>query len=303
MGGRVVSELGRVKAATVAGDAEDHTAGGAASSRAIVGGRNLPVAIVVGVVLAALFLGSLVWDPIAFTGVVALVMVVATLESHRVLRAVGHPLQVPVLLAATLVMLFGTYRLGYTGQVAGVLVLLVGAIVWPLVSGPRTAVVDQVATTVFFGLWVTFLGSFAVLLVLRPGFGNWAVLAVIGAAILSDIGGYAFGVTFGRHKLAPQVSPNKSWEGLIGGLVLATTVGAAVLPVVDPAFTAVLGGVIAGGAAVASVVGDLAESLIKRDLGVKDLGDVLPGHGGILDRIDGILIALPVGYVLVALLL
>lgn len=287
----------------MAGDAEDPTAGDAASSRAMVGGRNLPVAIVVGVVMAALFLASLAWDPIAFTAVVALVMVVATVESHRILRTVGHPLQVPVLLVATVVMLFGTYRLGYTGQVAGVLVLLIGAIVWPLLWGPRTDVVDRVATTVFFGLWVAFLGSFAVLLVQRPGVGPWAVLAVIGAAILSDIGGYAFGVTFGRHKLAPQVSPNKSWEGLIGGLVVATTGGAVILPFADPAFTPVLGGVIAAGAAIASVVGDLAESLIKRDLGVKDLGDVLPGHGGVLDRVDGILIALPVGYVLVALLL
>ncbi len=159
------------------------------------------------------------------------------------------------------------------------------------------------STTVFFGLWVGFLGSFAVLLVQRPGVGPLAVMAVIGAAILSDIGGYAFGVTLGRHKLAPRVSPNKTWEGLLGGLLVATVAGAVVLPLFGDRFTPLIGAMIAGTAAIASVVGDLAESMVKRGFGVKDLGDVLPGHGGVLDRVDGILFALPVGYVAAVLVL
>jgi phosphatidate cytidylyltransferase len=287
----------------MAGNADDLTAGEATSSRAVVGGRNLPVAIAVGVLLASLFLGSLFWDPIAFTGVVALVMVVAIIEAHRVLRVVGYPLQVQVLLLATVVMLFGAYQLGHTGQAIGVLVLFVGTLLWQLIDGTQDTAVHAMATTVFFGLWVGFLGSFAVLLVRQPGVGVVAVVAVIGAAILADIGGYAFGVTFGRHKLAPRVSPNKSWEGLIGGLLVATVAGASILPLLDEQFTPLIGATIAVAAAAASAVGDLAESMIKRDLGVKDLGGVLPGHGGILDRVDGILLALPVGYVAAALLL
>jgi phosphatidate cytidylyltransferase len=287
----------------MAGNADDLTAGEATSSRAVVGGRNLPVAIAVGVLLASLFLGSLFWDPIAFTGVVALVMVVAIIEAHRVLRVVGYPLQVQVLLLATVVMLFGAYQFGHTGQAIGVLVLFVGTLLWQLIDGTQDTAVHAMATTVFFGLWVGFLGSFAVLLVRQPGVGVVAVVAVIGAAILADIGGYAFGVTFGRHKLAPRVSPNKSWEGLIGGLLVATVAGASILPLLDEQFTPLIGATIAVAAAAASAVGDLAESMIKRDLGVKDLGGVLPGHGGILDRVDGILLALPVGYVAAALLL
>lgn len=286
----------------MAGNAQAPDAKGA-SSRAVVGGRNLPAAIAVGLVMAGLFLASLFWDPIAFTAVVAVVMIVAYLESHRVLKPVGHPLQLSVLLLAALTMSFGTYLLGHLGQLVGVLVLLVGAVLWQLIEGEGRPAVQTMSATVFFGLWVGFLGSFAVLLVQRPGVGPLAVLAVIGAAILSDIGGYAFGVTLGRHKLAPRISPNKTWEGLLGGLVVATAAGAIVLPLFDERFSPLIGALIAGTAAIASVIGDLAESMIKRDLGVKDLGDVLPGHGGVLDRVDGILFALPVGYVVAVLLL
>ncbi|TVR35400.1 MAG: phosphatidate cytidylyltransferase [Nitriliruptor sp.] len=286
----------------MAGDAQAPDAG-ESSSRAVVGGRNLPVAIAVGVVLAGLFLAALFWHPIAFTAVVAVVIIMAFVESHRVLAPVGFPLQVSVLLLTALTITFGTYLLGHLGQLAGVLVLLVGAVLWQLIEGEGRRAVQTMSTTVFFGLWVGFLGSFAILLVQRPGVGPLAVLAVIGAAILSDIGGYAFGVTLGKHKLAPRVSPNKTWEGLLGGLVVAIAAGAIVLPLLDERFTPLIGGMIAGLAAVASVIGDLAESMVKRDLGVKDLGDVLPGHGGVLDRVDGILFALPVGYVAAVLVL
>ena len=286
----------------MAGNAQAPKAG-ESSSRAVVGGRNLPVAIAVGVVMAGLFLTSLFWDPLAFTVVVAVVIAVAFIESDRVLTPVGHPLQLSVLLLTGLILSFGTYLLGHIGQIVGVLVLLVGAVLWQLIEGESRPAVRTISTTVFFGLWVGFFGSFAVLLVQLPGVGPLAVLAVIGAAILSDIGGYAFGVTLGRHKLAPRVSPNKTWEGLLGGLVVATVAGAVVLPLFDERFSIPIGALIAGTAAVASVVGDLAESMVKRDLGVKDLGDVLPGHGGVLDRVDGIIFALPFGYVVAVLVL
>lgn len=272
------------------------------ASRAVVGGRHLPVAIAVGLTLAALFLGSLFWHPLAFVVVIAGLAVTGLVETGRMLVRVGLRLDVPVVVAATLVMLFGAYAAGTTGLLGGVVVLVVGGLVARLADPRRTEVTRTLGLTMLFGLWVGLLASFAVLLVDRPH-GPVVVLAVIGGAILSDIGGYAFGVTLGRHKLAPVLSPNKTWEGLVGALLLPTVLAALLLPMIDGPFTATSAAVVAGVSSLAAMIGDLAESMLKRDLGVKDLGSVLPGHGGILDRVDGILLALPVGTLAVELLL
>jgi phosphatidate cytidylyltransferase len=270
----------------------------ATSSRGVVGGRNLPVAIAVGVVMAGLFLVTLFWHPVTFAVVVGILVCVAYLEVDRVLRTVGTRLQVPVLIVSTLAMLFGAFDARHAGQMVGVLVLFLGAVVWQLADRDRSNILERLAVTVLFGLWVGFLASFAILLVARTDAAAMGVLAVIGSAILSDIGGYAFGVAFGRHKVAPTVSPNKTWEGLIGGLVLSTAGAALALPLLDERYTWLLAAAIGFACGLASFVGDLLESLIKRDLGGKDLGGLLPGHGGVLDRVDGILVALPVGYLL-----
>lgn len=266
-----------------------------------VGGRNLPVAIGVGLALAALFLGSLLWHPAAFSVVVAALALTAHVESDRVLRTIGLRLETPVLIVATLVMLFGAYHAGQTGQAIGVAVLVLGGVVWQLSDSSRTEVSRRLSMTWLFGLWVGFLPSFGVLLVNRPD-GAVAVLAVIGAVVLTDIGGFAFGVTVGRHHIAPSISPNKTWEGLIGGLVVAVGAGMAILPLFGEMFTVLSAGALVLTCGLAGFVGDLAESMLKRDLGVKDLGQVLPGHGGVLDRVDGIIFALPVGYYAVELL-
>jgi phosphatidate cytidylyltransferase len=267
----------------------------------MVGGRNLPLAIAVGLLLAGLFLGSLFWHPAAFALVVGGLTVIAHLESGKVLREVGLRLETPVLIVSTLIMLLGAYQAGHAGQAVGLAVLVLGGMLWMLGDPARESVVRNLSFTLLFGLWVGFLASFAVLLVNRPA-GAVAVLAVVGAAILTDIGGYGFGVAFGRHKVAPSVSPNKTWEGLVGGLVVAVIGVVIVLPMVDDTFDVVAAGTIALACGLAGFVGDLVESMFKRDLGVKDLGQVLPGHGGVLDRVDGILLALPVGYYAVELL-
>jgi phosphatidate cytidylyltransferase len=270
-----------------------------APSRRVVGGRNLPVAIAVGVVLAGVFLGSLWWHALAFVAVVAVAATLAYVESGRVLAGVGRRLLVPVLVVATVAMLGGAYLAGPGGIVPGLLVLFAGAVGTQLVARDRRGVVDTLGLTALFGLWVGLLASYGVLLVVRPD-GPVVVAAVVGAAVLSDIGAYGFGVAFGRHKLAPSISPAKSWEGLVGGLLVAAAAAAIVLPLLGDTFTpapAALFGVAIG---LAAALGDLVESLLKRDLGVKDLGDLLPGHGGVLDRVDGILLALPVGYHLLA---
>lgn len=156
----------------------------------------------------------------------------------------------------------------------------------------------RAAVFVFLAIWVGLLASYAVLLRSVPD-GTIVALAVIGAAIFGDIGGFAVGVKFGRTKIAPRISPNKSLEGLIGGMVLSGALAAFVLPAASPLFD--VGNAIAIGVlcAFAGFVGDLVESLIKRDVGIKDFGALIPGHGGVLDRVDGILVALPVGWFVV----
>lgn len=271
-------------------------------SRRDVGGRDLPVAIAVGVALAVVFVGSILWHPLAFTVVVAVFVAVACMESAAELRRIGLVTSVPAMVLGGLVTVFGAYRSQHAGQAAGVLVLFLGTILWLLADPERRDVVRNLTMTVLLGIWTGFLGSFGVLLVNRPDDGAVAVLAVIGAAIFGDIGGYAVGVRFGRTKIAPSVSPNKSLEGLVGGVLLSAALAAVVLPLVGDLFTPRTAAVVAVVSVLAGFLGDLAESMVKRDLGMKDLGSILPGHGGILDRVDGILMAMPVGFFAVALL-
>lgn len=267
----------------------------------MVGGRNLRMAIAVGLALAALFLGSLFWHPAAFSVVVVALTLIAYVESDQVLRDVGLRLDTPVLIVATLVMHFGAYEVGHAGQAVGVGVLVLGGVLWQLSDASRADVARRLSMTLLFGLWVGFLSSFAVMLVNRPD-GAAAVLAVIGAVVLTDIGGFAFGVGLGRHRIAPAISPNKTWEGLIGGLLVAVLGAVLVLPHIGDTFDMLSAAVLAVTCGLAGFLGDLTESMVKRDLGVKDLGRVLPGHGGVLDRVDGIIFGLPVGFYAVELL-
>lgn len=281
-------------------DASD-TPGTADRSRGMVGGRNLPVAIAVGLALATVFLVSLFWRVEAFTAVIVVLVCLASIEVTRVLRAVGVRILLVPLLLGVVTSVLGGLQLGAAGQALGMALLLVTAFLWLLVDPDRTQVTQTLGVTAFFGSWIGLFASYGPRLADRPD-GVVVVLAVVGAVILTDIGGYAFGVPFGRHKVAPSVSPGKSWEGLVGGLLLATVLAVLVLPRLDGTFTAVPAVVVALVAGTAGFVGDLVQSMVKRDLGVKDLGDVLPGHGGVLDRVDGILFALPVGFYGVALL-
>ena len=275
----------------------DHSDPSAPQSRprGMVGGRNLPVAIAVGVVLAAVFLVSLFWRLEAFTAVIVVLVAIASVEVARVLATVGvRVLTVPLLLGVV-ISVGGAMWLGAAGPALGMAVLLVTAFLWLLFDPHRSAVTATLGVTTFFGLWIGLFASYAPRLADRAD-GPVVVLAVIGAVILTDIGGYAFGVPFGRHKVVPSVSPGKSWEGLIGGLAIATVLAVLVLPRLGEAFTPLSAAVVALAAGAAGFIGDLVQSMVKRDLGVKDLGDVLPGHGGVLDRVDGILFALPVGF-------
>lgn len=276
-------------------DAADPSSDPGAAGR---GDRNLPAAIAVGVALAALFLWSLFTDPLALTVVVILITTFAVWETGTTLATTERTVARPVLVVTAIVMGGATHVLGPQGQTLGLLVLVLGAFGWELAATPREDSVGKLSVTIFLGCWVVFLASFAILLVNRERSGIAAMLAVGGGAIVGDIGAYVVGRTLGRTRIAPTISPNKTWEGLLGGVVTSAVLAWFVLPVIDgelfadPWDAAVIGAV----AALAGFFGDLAESLVKRDLGLKDLGRMLPGHGGVLDRVDALLLALPVGY-------
>lgn len=267
----------------------------------MVGGRNLPVAIAVGVLLAAVFLAALFWRPEALTAVIVLLAGTAAVEVAQVLGGVGQRVLLVPLLLGIVGSVVGALLLGGSGQAIGMALLLVTAFLWLLVDRDRTEVTRTLGLTAFFGLWIGLFASYAPRLADRPE-GAVVVLAVIGAVIVTDIGGYAFGVPFGRHKVVPSISPGKSWEGLVGGLAVAALLAALVLPRLGETFTPLTGALVALAAGGAGFLGDLVQSMVKRDLGVKDLGEVLPGHGGVLDRVDGILFALPVAFYGIALL-
>jgi phosphatidate cytidylyltransferase len=143
------------------------------------------------------------------------------------------------------------------------------------------------------------MAGFVMLMLAAPD-GRVRVLLFILLAVANDVGGYVAGVLFGRHPLAPSVSPKKSWEGLAGSFVLATAVGV-VGAVVGLGASPLLGVALGVLAPLTATIGDLAESMIKRDLELKDMGSLLPGHGGILDRLDSMLLTAPFVYVLLAL--
>jgi phosphatidate cytidylyltransferase len=279
-------------------------------------GRNLPAAIGVGASLGGIVLASLLlWRP-AFLVVIAAAAAVGVWEMVRAIAhsqppAMGeaegesagvmggsHPPLVPLLVACPL-MIGLAWRGGVEAMILGLALSVLAAMVWRLADGPAGYVRD-IGSAALVAVYVPFLAGFAALLV-HPADGDRRVLLTLASVVLSDTGGYAAGVFFGRHPMAPTVSPKKSWEGLAGSLV-ATAAGGAVLIVLmfhQPWWHGAIFGLAVSAAA---VLGDLAESLLKRDLGVKDMSNLLPGHGGLMDRLDSILFAAPTAFVLLSLL-
>lgn len=258
-------------------------------------GRNLPLAIATGVSLAGVFIGTLYWHPLANLTFVFALVVVAVLELGSALTDTGARPATPVLIAVGAVAVYGTHYGGTAGQAAAVALLLAGAAVWAMFVGPGSGrVVGTVGATLLIGVWVPFCASFFALLLGRPD-GIWYVMATIALTVSADIGAYGVGVAVGRHKLAPRISPGKTWEGLFGGLATVLVLAATVTSRL-PGFDLVAALVLAVTVTFAATVGDLTESAVKRDLGIKDLGRILPGHGGIMDRVDSIIFALPAAH-------
>jgi phosphatidate cytidylyltransferase len=266
----------------------------APGKEAVGPGRNLPIAIASGVVLAGVFLGTLFFSPKAFLVFWSLLVVVALFELDKGLRTKGMRPATPVVIGAGLVMVVGTYTNGASAQSLGLVLLLLGAMAWALCDVGHGNAVANLGASCLMGLWVPFLASYALTLLTRPE-GHWYVMAAVALTVSGDIGAYGFGNAFGRHRMAPTISPAKSWEGFAGGLFTVLVVAATITANV-PGFNLPLALVYGVACFLAATAGDLAESMVKRDLGVKDLGGIVPGHGGIMDRADAVIFALPVAH-------
>jgi phosphatidate cytidylyltransferase len=258
-------------------------------------GRNLPAAIGIGVALAACVLVPLYTVKAVFLAFLGVMVLIGLFELVRSMRVRGwHAPYVP-LAAGTAAMIALAYVDGAEAFVVTGLLTGLAAVVWRLGEG-GAGLLDDVGATFLALVYVSFLTGFAVLM-LVPGDGGRRVTAFVATTVCADVGGYAAGALLGRHPMAPSVSPKKSWEGLAGSLVLCAAAGAAFVP-------GLLGGAIWQGVvfgvavALVAVLGDLGESMIKRDLGIKDMGRLLPGHGGVLDRLDSLLPTAPVAYLL-----
>lgn len=276
--------------------AQPATGSGGDASKVGRAGRDLPKAIGVGLLMAGIVLGSLfLWRPL-FVAVLAVLACVGVWEMVHASASRAEPPIVP-LIGGCLVMAPLAYIGGVESLVLGLLVTILAVVVWRLSSGPAGFARDISAATLI-AVYVPFLLFFGILLA-RPDNGDLRVLCILAMVVLSDTGGYAVGVFFGKHPMAPSISPKKSWEGLAGSLV-ATGVGGAFLIhylLHQPYWQ---GAIIGVAVSAAAVLGDLAESMLKRDLGIKDMSNLLPGHGGLMDRLDSVVFAAPTAFVLLA---
>jgi len=267
-------------------------------------GRDLPAAIAVGVLLGGMAIAVLFFAPIGWLPVLAVAMPIATHEVVRRLREAGYALPLIPLLVGGQAMIWLTWPLGPTGLLGAYGGTIVVCMVWRLV---RQGLGEQpvnylrdISATVLLATWVPLFASFSALLIFQDH-GGFRTFTVIVTVVFADIGGYVAGVLFGKHLMAPAISPKKSWEGLGGSMLFGIT--AAVLSVTflldKPAWVGVPLGLML---VVTGVLGDLVESQVKRDLGIKDMGTLLPGHGGLMDRIDAMLPSAVAGWIVLTLL-
>lgn len=261
-------------------------------------GRNLPAAIGVAVFLGAAVLASLLIDRHIFIGVVAVAMAVGTIELAHALRdAAGIRVQLVPVLVGGQAMIWLSWPLGTEGVLVPVVATVLLCFLWRLPHGAQGYVRD-VGASALTATYIPLCGAFAAMLVL-PEDGVGRVLAFLLGVIASDTGGYIAGVLKGKHPMAPSISPKKSWEGFAGSMLAGVGVGMLTLTLLLDG--ELWQGAIFGAAIVlTATLGDLAESLIKRDIGIKDMGDLLPGHGGLMDRLDSLLPSVVVSWVLLS---
>jgi phosphatidate cytidylyltransferase len=263
-------------------------------------GRNLPAAIAVGVGLIALILGSLYWQKVLFVVLVLATVLIAVDEMMKALRTGGAAIpRIPLFLGTT-AMLLAAYFGGPMALLVALGLTVLGTIFWRMPGG-SVGFVRDVSAGVFLIGYVPLLAGFAILLAQPDADGAGRVVTFFAVTVASDVGGYVAGVLFGKHPMAPTISPKKSWEGFAGSALFCIGAGiAAVVLLLDGDWW--VGAIVGAVAVLTATVGDLGESMIKRDLGIKDMSNLLPGHGGVMDRLDSLLATAPVVWLLLHLL-
>lgn len=257
-------------------------------------GRNLLLAIGSGLLFGAAFLASLFIYKQLYMVLVLVLVTIAVLELAIAFRNSGR--RVPRVGAALggVLITVGAAFWQAQGMLLGLFAACVMLVIWRLVEGlvpawevPPKTLVRDVVSGLFVLIYAPFLGGFSILLV-QLDRGEWWVFALVLVVVSVDIGAYAAGVTLGKHKMTPRISPNKTWEGFGGAAVMAIAAGVAIsmLALAQPWWVGVILGVVV---LLTATGGDLTESLIKRNLGIKDMSSWIPGHGGFLDRLDSLL--------------
>jgi phosphatidate cytidylyltransferase len=270
-------------------------------------GRNLIAAIAIGVVFGAAFISSLIFLTWIFMIFAAALMTFLALELSTAFRASGYNVPRVASGISAVGIIVASYYLHSEGQWLALLAGMGFVTIWRLVEAtlpgrrkPAGKLGIDILAGLFIQAYAVFLGSFTVLLVTKPD-GAWWVLSLLIIVVSTDTGAYVSGLLLGRHKMAPRISPKKTWEGF-GGSILAALIASELVCwlLLHVSF---LEGLILGVAlALSATLGDLMESLIKRDLGIKDISNWLPGHGGFLDRLDSVLPSAAVAYTLFLIL-
>ncbi|AIG74886.1 phosphatidate cytidylyltransferase [Amycolatopsis sp. MJM2582] len=261
-------------------------------------GRNLPAAIGVGLLLGAAIVTSLLTVRFLFIGIIAIAIAVGTIELAGALkRAAGIRIALVPVLVGGQAMIWLAWPYGREGALTAFVLTVLVCLLWRLPGGADGYLRD-ISASVFAAAYIPLFGAFAAMLV-PPEDGVGRVLAFMIGVVASDTGGYIAGVLGGKHPMAPTISPKKTWEGFAGSLVAGVVAGALTLSLLLDGHA--WQGVLFGAAIVCTAtLGDLVESLIKRDLGVKDMGNMLPGHGGLMDRLDSLLPSAVVSWLLLS---
>ncbi len=275
-------------------------------------GRNLPAATAVGLGMLLGVLGGLLFLPLAFVAMVTAFAVFGVWEIYRALEAAGTRQPIVPVMTGTLAMPVAAYTGGLESLLFAMLASSVAVLLWRSVESAAGSA-RSIFAGVFTLAWVPFLISFAVLPLHTAGgvtplgfwpdgvapAGAWQIATLLLLVVSNDTFGYLVGASMGKHPMAPKISPKKTWEGFAGSIAGAVLIGIlAAIFVLDKPWW--VGTILAVGMVAAATAGDLAESMIKRELGVKDMSSILPGHGGVMDRLDSIVFASPVAVILFA---